>query len=156
MFDLDHPFYFRPEAGGVLLSAADAKLTGIHVSRDLGKTWQRVSKLEAGGYRGSILVYKNKAYLPSDKGLIVGTDGLTNWQVLPGSPPMTQQIVFGRDDNHMRAVNAEGFHESTDAGKSWKPALKAPEGTDTFFWDPRRDIFYAGDYNGAWMQYNRR
>jgi hypothetical protein len=134
---------------------ADRELVGIHVSTDLGKTWQRVSQIEAGGYRGPILIYKDIAYLPSDKGLILGTENFTRWQVMPGSPPATQPPVFGKTDDHIMVVNPQGFHETRDAGKTWKRILKAPQGTDTFFWDPTRDIFYAGDYNGAWLQYNR-
>jgi hypothetical protein len=133
----------------------DKKLVGIHISRDLGKTWQRVSPIEAGGYRGPILIYKSVAYLPSEKGLILGTENFTKWQVMEGSPACTQPPVFGKDDNHIMLVNAQGFHETRDGGKTWKLALEAPEGTDTFFWDPTRDIFYAGDYNGKWLQYNR-
>ncbi|MFP4382086.1 MAG: hypothetical protein ACLFUS_16415 [Candidatus Sumerlaeia bacterium] len=133
----------------------DKKLVGIHRSTDLGKTWEKVSDIELRDWKGSMVYYKGDAWFNTPDGLALSEDEGKTWKIVPNSPTFTQPVVYGEKDNEMMGVNHEGFFFSDDTGRSWTKVLDAPENTGYYFWDPTRDIFYAGQYNGEWYRYNR-
>ncbi len=134
----------------------DPKLVGIHRSADLGKTWTKVSDIELRDWKGSMVYYKGDAWFNSPDGLVLSEDDGKTWHIVKGSPTFTQPVVYGQKDNEMMGVNHEGFFFSEDTGRTWKKILDAPEDTGYYFWDPTRDIFYAGQYNGHWYRYDIR
>jgi photosystem II stability/assembly factor-like uncharacterized protein len=135
----------------------DAQLAGIFRSTDEGRTWEKVSEISITRFLGPLIYHADlrKAFISSGQGLVIGNADGTQWNISVGSPAMSQPIVFGTTDEHWMGVNAEGFHESRDAGTSWALTVPAPENTECFYWDPVRDVFYAGDYNGKWFRYQR-
>jgi len=134
----------------------DAKLVGIHRSNDLGKTWTKVSDIELRDWKGSMVYYKGDAWFNTPNGLALSEDEGQTWQIVKDSPTFTQPIVYGEIDNEMMGVNHEGFYFSEDTGRTWNKILDAPEDTGYYFWDPTRDIFYAGQYNGHWYRYDMK
>ena len=146
----------RFERGEFVDRQDDPALVGIHHSSDLGKSWQKVSDIEVTRGKGAIIYHQgnNRAYLNTQDGLAVSDDRGLTWRIVPDSPFFVQPVQFGRKDAHLMGANTEGFYESTDGGHTWSHVFGVPEGTHIFFWDPTRDVFYAGVYNGDW--YRRR
>jgi hypothetical protein len=143
--------------GEFVESEDDDRLVGVHRSTDLGKTWTRVSEIEVTRGKGAIVYHEanDRAYLNTQNGLAVSDDKGASWRLVEDSPFFYQPVWFGREDTHLVGANPEGFYESTDAGETWQKVLDAPEGVTAFAWDPTRDVFYAGEYNGLWYRYER-
>jgi photosystem II stability/assembly factor-like uncharacterized protein len=128
-----------------ILLATKEKEPGIVRSTDGGESWAKVSDLKPAGL--AMRTYKGVGYWTSDAGLLVSKDKGATWAV-QGSPVNAfQGPCFGKDATHIVVVGKEGFHETTDAGKTWKlvapmPAGYAADRMTLCAWDPSANIFY--------------
>ncbi|WP_254508051.1 sialidase family protein [Anatilimnocola floriformis] len=136
-----------------------SKKKGILRSTDGGQTWTEVSDITPTA-RVSI-VRDGTIYWASAKGLLTSKDEGKTWEVLAGSPPCVFGPYFGKTATEMMLVNKEGFHESTDGGKNWKPIAPLP---DTFTvgpvgpnyaWDPQANILYASSMGKDTLRFVR-
>ncbi len=133
----------------------DAKLVGIHRSTDLGRTWHNVCGIDIGEWTGSMVYHKGEAFFNSTQGLLVSTDEGATWQVIPNSPAFCQPVLVGGEDAHLIGFTRDACYESRDHGRSWSQVATAPEKTGYFAYDPVKDVFYAGAYNGDWYRFER-
>jgi hypothetical protein len=132
--------------GAYTLVATKEKEPGIFRSTDGGESWTKVSDLQPAGL--AMRIYKGVGYWTSDAGLIGSRDKGATWSAI-GSPVKAMAgPFFGKDESHIVVVGKEGFHETTDGGKSWKVAAPLPpeytaDRMLTAAWDAVRNIFYV-------------
>ena len=134
---------------------------GIYRSVDQGESWEKVSDFVVSGKHP--IRYGNNFYWTSDKGVIWSGDSGESWQLLGQSlKGLLWGPYFGRSEQSLMVVNQQGFHISTDHGRSWKkvadffaPPDSNVEGqynvlhpTNSYGWDEKRGILYAAGLGG--------
>lgn len=136
-----------------------SKGKGILRSSDGGENWTEVS--EATPTARVMIVRDKTCYWASPKGLLTSGDEGKTWAAIADSPACAFGPYFGKTATDLLVVNKDGFHESTDGGKSWK--LVAPLPPDfgvglvgpNYAWDPYANILYASSMGKDTLRYVR-
>ena len=130
-----------------ILLACKEKGKAILRSTDGGQNWTEVSDIMPAARVA--IVRDGTIYWASLKGLLTSKDEGKIWEVLADSPPCVFGPYFGKSAQELMVVNKDGFHESTDGGKNWKPVAALPTGFNVglvgpnYAWDPHANILYA-------------
>lgn len=106
--------------------------SGVLVSRDAGKTWQRVSGIPTDAPVNTIAQdsgRSNKIYVGTKQSFYMSSDGGTNWSRRGGNLPFgdfTSILINPRDSNEIFAGNAYqtgeiggGVYRSINGGSTW-------------------------------------
>lgn len=148
-------------------------LSGIFVSKDLGKTWNWLSDdlknihthfmafdpsdastIYVGTHQGAI--DKNGKVIDSSKGLLISRNGGKTWNQVangPGEGRDIRAIAVNRKDTNFVAVGTDGpLFVSEDKGATWKEvSLKGVEGVDEIRIDNTTKVMYLGTRtSGVW------
>jgi len=131
---------------------------GILRSTDGGENWISVSDLKPVGK--AMRTSDGVGYWIGEKGVLVSRDKGATWSLLGSPVSCTLGPYFGKDSEHLIVFGKRGAMETTDGGKSWKPAAPLPPGLDgdtmcNFGWDPTGDIFYASKMGKPTFKFER-
>jgi photosystem II stability/assembly factor-like uncharacterized protein len=136
---------------------ASKKGEGLLRSTDAGATWTKVA--DPGPCGMVVYVFKGVAYLMSEKGLLVSKDKGATWSIQGSAVKATIGPMFGKDQNQLVAVGAEGIMRTDDAGKTWKvvaplaPQINLKGPGANYAWDPVHNVFYASQMGKATFRY---
>jgi photosystem II stability/assembly factor-like uncharacterized protein len=144
--------------GNQILVATKEKEAGIFRSTDGGENWAKVSDLSPSGL--AMRKGKNAGYWISDAGLLVSKDAGATWAVQGAPLKMVQGPFFGKDESQIVVLTKEGLQESTDAGRSWKPAAPLPpdypaDRMTTCAWDAKAGVFYISRMTKPALKFER-
>jgi photosystem II stability/assembly factor-like uncharacterized protein len=144
--------------GNQTLVATKEKEDGIFRSADGGENWTKVSDLKPSGL--ATRKFKNAGYWISDAGLLVSKDAGATWTVQGAPLKMIQGPFFGKDESQIVVLTKEGFQETTDAGRTWKPAAPPPpdypaDRMTTCAWDAKAGIFYVSRMTKPALKFER-
>ena len=157
--DLQPGFSHVGVISGKVLLACKEKGKAILRSTDGGQNWSEVSDLVPTAR--VMLVCDKTCYWASNKGLLTSKDEGQTWEVMASSPPCAFGPYFGKTAEEMMVVNKDGFHESTDGGKNWKPVAPLPEGFNVglvgpnYAWDAQANILYASSMGKDTLRFVR-
>ena len=136
--------------GPDVLLCGKENLKGIWRSTDGGENWQKVSDATAIGV---LTVFEGTGYWLTDQGLLATKDKGKTFQPVGAKTGAACGPYFGKDARHFVVVDAEGFQETADGGKTWKciaplpPMLKKEFSKRGWFlnvaWDPIGKVCYA-------------
>jgi photosystem II stability/assembly factor-like uncharacterized protein len=135
------------------------KAKGLVRSEDGGKTWTDVSGVTPPGF--VMAVRDGIGYWPTDKGLLVSKDKGKTWAIEGAAVSAVHGPFWGKKADHMIVVGKDGFHETTDGGKTWKKVAPLPEGFKVggvgpnYAWDGVNDIFYASSMGKDTFRWKR-
>jgi photosystem II stability/assembly factor-like uncharacterized protein len=140
------------------LLATKEKEPGILRSTDGGETWTKTSDLKPAGL--AMRTYKGIGYWTSEAGLLASKDKGATWAVLGSPVNCLQGPFFGKNETHIVVVGKEGFHETTDAGKTWRLVAPLPAGYTAdrmtlCAWDATANIFYISRMTKPAFKYAR-
>jgi len=140
------------------LLATREKEPGIWRSTDGGQEWMKVSDLEPAGL--AMRVCGGVGYWTSAAGVLVSRDKGATWAVLGSPIKAFQGPYFGKEAGHLVVVNDQGFHETTDGGKTWAVAAPLPEGLKAdrmtlAAWDASAGVFYVSRMTRPALKYAR-
>lgn len=157
--DLQKGFSHVGVVSDKILLACKEKEKGILRSTDGGQNWTKV--FETSPTARVMIVRDKTCYWAASQGLLTSTNEGQTWDPLAGSPPCAFGPYFGLRAEDLMVVNKEGFHESTDGGKSWKLVAPLPEGFHVglvgpnYAWDPRASILYASSMGKDTLRFVR-
>ncbi|HUS90267.1 MAG TPA: hypothetical protein VM695_00410 [Phycisphaerae bacterium] len=136
--------------GPDVLLCGKEKQAGTLRSTDAGKSWTQVAEETPIGV---MTVFGSAGYWLTDRGLMVTKDRGATWQRVGQATGAAWGPYFGKDERHFVVVDAKGFQETADAGKTWKliaplpPTLTKEYNKRGWFlnvaWDPIGKVCYA-------------
>jgi len=134
---------------------------GLFRSTDAGQTWKPVALQESTKLAAPIMtLHKSVGYWCTEKGIIASKDKGETWTQWSDVKAVFGPW-FGKDESHIMVVTKEGFHESTDGGKTWKLAAPLPKGFNVgpvgpnYAWDVKSDVFYASSMGKPAFRFER-
>jgi hypothetical protein len=132
---------------------------GLERSTDGGATWAPVSDITPAGC--VMTVFQGAGYWATAQGLLASRDRGATWAIAGAPVDAFYGPYFGKDEKHLVVVGKEGFHETTDGGRTWAPAAPLPAGMGVGFtgpnyaWDPKGNVFYASTMGKPTVRYAR-
>jgi hypothetical protein len=136
-----------------------SKGSGLLRSDNSGQAWEHVSDADLAGR--TMRVNKDVGYWTTDRGLLVSKDQGKTWNIEGAAVSAVFGPFFGKDTSHMVVVGKQGFHETTDGGKTWHNVAALPQDftVDTagpsYAWDPKANVFYASSPGKDTLKFTR-
>ena len=143
-----------------VLVCGKEKEGGIYRSEDGGTNWHKVHEARP---IGAMRLFGGKGYWLTDKGLLVSRDRGTTWTRIGDATGAAWGPYFGADAKHFVVVDAKGYHETRDAGTTWRTIAPLPPPFTKEFnprgwflnvaWDPIGKACYASRMGQATYRY---